>query len=126
MRLLLDTHIILWWLAGSRELGQRARALITASDADLAVSVASWWEVGIKRALNRLEFDWQTGRRLLAANKIATVQVTLDHAEAAAALPLYHGDPFDRMLVAQATVEGMQLLTRDRKLKVYGGSVLHV
>jgi PIN domain nuclease of toxin-antitoxin system len=126
LRLLIDTHILVWWLAGARALGKEALGLITAPDAELSVSAASWWEIGIKRALGRMQFDWPTGRVLLAKNRIAVISVTLDHAEAAAALPLHHGDPFDRMLVAQASVEGMQLLTRDRKLKVYGASVLHV
>jgi PIN domain nuclease of toxin-antitoxin system len=124
--LLLDTHVFLWWLAGSPRLGSRARTLISSADADLTLSVASWWEIGIKTAIGRMTFDWSIARSLLEKNRIKTMLVTFEQAEAAAMLPLYHRDPFDRMLVAQAEGQGLKLLTRDRQLKSYGPSVLCV
>ncbi|HEY4115582.1 MAG TPA: type II toxin-antitoxin system VapC family toxin [Rhizomicrobium sp.] len=126
MKLLLDTHVLIWWLDGSRKLGERALSHLTATDAELSASAVSWWEIGIKSALGRMTFDWHTGREILASNRIKPLLVTFAHAEAAAGLPLHHGDPFDRMLVAQASHEGLRLLTRDKKLKVYGSSVLCV
>lgn len=126
MKLLLETHVLVWWLEGSRKLGERALSHLTAADAELSVSAASWWEIGIKCALGRMAFDWRTGREILARNRIKYLNVTFDHAEAAAGLPPHHGDPFDRMLVAQASYEGLKLLTRDKKLKVYGSPVLCV
>ena len=126
MKLLLDSHVLLWWFAGSRKLGERARTLITAPDADLFVSAASWWELAIKKSLNRLSVDWSSARAILEKNEIEMISVTFDHADVAAVLPAHHSDPFDRMLVAQASREGLKLLTRDKKLQAYGASVLYV
>ncbi len=92
----------------------------------LHLSAASWWEIGIKSSLGRLKVDFAAARTALVARGVIPVPVTLDHAEAAAALPRHHGDPFDRMLVAQASYEGLKLLTRDKSLTAYGSSVLHV
>ncbi|HEX3673273.1 MAG TPA: type II toxin-antitoxin system VapC family toxin [Rhizomicrobium sp.] len=124
MKLLLDSHILLWWFAGSQKLGRAAERIITAPESQLVVSAASWWELGIKKALGRLDVDWAAARAILQKNEISILAVTFDHADAAADLPAHHGDPFDRMLVAQATVEGLKLLTRDKQLKAYG-SVVH-
>ena len=126
MRLLLDSHILLWWFAGSKRLGNNALRLITARDTDLVVSAASWWELAIKKSLKRLDVDWAAAREILQKNGIGTLPVTFDHADRAAILPNYHHDPFDRMLVAQAMSEGMKLLTRDKKLRQYGDVVLYV
>jgi PIN domain nuclease of toxin-antitoxin system len=126
LSLLLDSHILLWWLAGSRKLGSKALRHLTQADAKLFVSAASWWELGVKKSLGRLDVDWPHTRVILQRNQIVTLDVTFDHADAAADLPFHHGDPFDRMLVAQATVEGFVLLTRDKRLKAYGPSVLCV
>jgi PIN domain nuclease of toxin-antitoxin system len=73
-----------------------------------------------------LNFDMIAARAILQKNSIGTIPVSLDHAEEAAALPHHHGDPFDRMLVAQASFEKLKLLTRDKKLEEYGSMVLHV
>ena len=90
------------------------------------MSAASWWELGIKKSLGRLDVDWPLVRAILQRNRIAMLNVTFDHADAAAGLPLHHGDPFDRMLVAQASFEGLTLLTRDEKLEAYGPAVLRI
>ena len=126
MRLLLDSHVVVWWLVGSRRLGEKGRKFITAPGTELYVSAASWWELSIKRAHGRLNFDMIAARAILQKNSIGTIPVSMDHAEEAATLPHHHGDPFDRMLVAQASFEKLKLLTRDKKLEEYGSMVLHV
>lgn len=107
-------------------MGKQALQLINSSEAELYVSAASWWELSIKKAMGRLDFDLAAARQILTKNEIKALAVTLDHADAAAILPAHHGDPFDRMLIAQAKVEDLSLLTRDRRLEDYGEIVLCV
>jgi PIN domain nuclease of toxin-antitoxin system len=118
--------VLLWWLAGSRELGSAARALIVAGDSELFVSAASWWELRIKSALNKLTIDWAAAQKLIDDNGMTRLPVTFEHADAVAQLPQLHRDPFDRLLIAQALFEQMRLLTRDKKLSGYGAAVLCV
>ena len=118
MRLLLDTHALLWWLADDDRLGRSARDAI--ADADVVVvSAVSAWEIAIKQAVGKL-----TGPRDLAgeirANGFTELPVTSAHALAAGELPPHHSDPFDRMLVAQARLEDLTLVTRDPRLAEYG------
>jgi PIN domain nuclease of toxin-antitoxin system len=117
---------MIWWFAGSARLGSRALEIITAPGTELYVSAASWWELSIKKALGRLDFDLAKARLILTKNEIKPLPVTLDHADATIALPFHHGDPFDRMLIAQAKIENLNLLTRDKQLKAYGADVLCV
>ena len=124
MKLLLDSHLLLWWPTGSGRLGREAAALIEAEESELFMSAASWWELGIKRSLGKLAIDIGIARRGLQQRGVTMLPVTGEHAESATALPAFHGDPFDHMLVAQAICEGMTLLTRDAKLKRYGPNVL--
>ena len=126
MKILIDTHILLWWPIGSRRLGAKARDLIVADGTDLFISAASWWELSIKRALGRIDLDLSATRRAMERREVEVLPITFDHAEAAAALPPVHTDPFDRMLVAQARVEGLLLLTRDTGLAPDGPMVLVV
>jgi PIN domain nuclease of toxin-antitoxin system len=121
VRLLLDTHILLWTIAESRRLSEAARALIGDPDHDLAFSVLSLWEVAIKAGLGREDFRIDVGslRRRLFDNGYAEIQMTGAHAVAIASLPPLHRDPFDRMLVAQAIVEGLTLVTADPALAKY-------
>jgi PIN domain nuclease of toxin-antitoxin system len=126
LRLLLDSHVIVWWLSGSRRLGEKARKHIMSPGAELYVSAASWWELSIKRAHGRLDFDMSAARAILQKNSIVTVPVTFDHADSVAMLASHHGDPFDRMLIAQASFENLLLLTRDKELARYGSVVLCV
>jgi PIN domain nuclease of toxin-antitoxin system len=126
LRLLLDTHILLWWAGGSPKLGAKARTLIATNTSVLSMSAASWWEIAIKQTMGRLHMDMARARREFMQRGVTPLAVTFDHAEAAAALPRHHTDPFDRMLVAQAEQEGMKLLTRNKSLKAYGSAVLHV
>lgn len=126
MRLLLDSHILLWWAAGDKRLGARASELLIDTDSDLFMSAASWWELSLKRSLGRLRVDLVQTRHALQERSVSILPVTVEHAEAAAALPALHGDPFDHMLVAQAATAGLRLLTRDKQLKAYGADVLCV
>ena len=117
MRLLLDTHALLWWLA-DRELGADARAAIEDPLNDVFVSAATAWEISIKRSLGKLRApDDLTAQ--LAANAFTSLPISVDHALAAGSLPKHHDDPFDRMLIAQATMEELTLVTRDPRFAAY-------
>ncbi len=124
LKLLLDSHLLLWWPMGSARLGSRAAALIASDDAELFMSAASWWELGLKRALGKLDINLSVVRSTLKQRGVSAVSITAEHAEAAEKLPISHSDPFDHMLVAQASFEGLKLLTRDKRLKAYGAAVL--
>src|SRR5271170_7525645 len=100
LSLLLDTHVLLWWLGESSRLPRAARDAIAASDA-VYVSAASAWEIGIKTSQGKLDFPGDLGQELLR-NQFQPLSISIRHAVAAAALPLHHRDPFDRMLIAQA------------------------
>ena len=124
MNLLLDTHILLWWLSGSRRLHAAARKTI-ADSARAYVSAATVWEIAIKMALRKLEFRGNIEEQL-ALNNLLPLAVTVPHAVTAGALPAYHSDPFDRMLIAQAKIESLTLMTHDTRLRDYGAPVLVV
>ena len=122
MKLLLDTHAVLWWQADDRRLPPAARRAIAVADI-VWVSAASGWEVAIKSALGRLRVD-EPFAITVAADDFTELPVTLAHAARLQLLPSHHADPFDRMLVAQAMVEGATLVTRDSALGAYGVPVL--
>ena len=122
--LLLDTHILLWWLDGSSRLPQAARAAIIASEA-VYVSSATAWEIGIKASQGKLDFPGDLAEQL-SLNDFKPLPISISHAVAAGALPDHHRDPFDRMLVAQARVESLMLITSDARLKSYDAPVLVV
>jgi len=122
VKLLLDTHVILWWQRDDRRLNKAARRAIGGADI-VWVSAVSAWEVSIKVALGRLRLSEPFGV-LLAADDFRELPMTLAHAEALGALPRHHADPFDRALVAQANVEGATIVTHDRAFAPYGGAVL--
>ena len=116
--------MFLWWRADDRRLGGSARAAIT--DAALVfVSAATAWEAAIKAALGRLRYP-DTIESGVVASGFEQLPITFTHAECAAGLPSHHGDPFDRMLVAQAKVEDLTLVTHDQRLAPYGVPVLWV
>jgi len=124
LRLLLDSHIFVWWSAGDQRLGPRAEKMLLAPDVELFISAASWWELAVKQAIGKLRLNIPETRRSLEQRGVTGIPVTIAHAEQAGALPALHGDPFDHMLVAQALCEGLVLLTRDKSLKRYGTPVL--
>ena len=117
-RLLLDTHAFLWSLTEPQRLSQRTRAVIEDPRSEVFVSSISGWEIALKRALGKL----QAPDNLEASIKkqgFTPLPLTFHHAEQAGALPPHHGDPFDRMLVAQAQIEGLIVVTRDRHISRY-------
>jgi len=122
VKLLLDTHLLLW--ASNDQLSRDARRLIEDEGNELLFSAASVWEVAIKNALGKPEFkvDPHLLRRSLLDNGYIELAIRGDHAAAVANLPDHHKDPFDRMLVAQATVEGIVLLTNDAAVASYTAS----
>lgn len=128
MNLLLDTHILLWLAARDDMMSARADALVKDLGNTLWFSVASLWEVTIKSALNRPDFRVEAGvlRAGLLANDYREMAIEGRHCLALGNLPPLHGDPFDRMLLAQAMAEGMQLVTADEKLARYEGPVIKV
>ena len=118
MTLLLDTHVILWWQRDDRRLNRAARQAI--STADLVwVSAVSGWEVSIESALGRLRLD-EPFHVLLRADDFTELPMTLAHTARLQQLPAHHGDPFDRMLVAQALTERATIVSHDRGLAPYG------
>jgi PIN domain nuclease of toxin-antitoxin system len=125
VRLLPDTHILLWTIAESRRLSATARALIGEPDNELTFSSVSLWEVAIKTGRRRDDFriDVSSLRRSLFDNNYAELAVTGAHVAALASLPPIHKDPFDRMLVAQAIVEGLTLVTSDPAVAKYPGPI---
>jgi PIN domain nuclease of toxin-antitoxin system len=121
-KLLLDTHVFLWWRANDPLLQGKAKSAI--ADADVVfVSAATAWEAGIKASLGRLDLP-DTVKSGVEDSGFEKLQIAFSHAEAAAALPPHHGDPFDRMLVAQAASEDLTLVTHDHKLEAYEVSIL--
>ena len=122
MKLLLDTHAFLWWVTKDQALATVARDEIARADV-VAVSAASAWEIAIKKAAGRLNAPDDVEEQL-DRHGFLPLEITLRHARAAGALPRHHGDPFDRMLVAQAQLESLTLVTRDRRLALYGVATL--
>jgi PIN domain nuclease of toxin-antitoxin system len=122
MQLLLDTHALLWWLAGDPQLSAAARKAIGNPETTVVVSAASAWEISTKHRLGKLDASALAGRlgRVLADQSFSTLDMTLDHAERAGALPGAHRDPFDRMLIAQAQAENLTLVSNEEVFDTYG------
>ncbi|HEV2720595.1 MAG TPA: type II toxin-antitoxin system VapC family toxin [Thermoanaerobaculia bacterium] len=121
MRLLLDTHVLLWWLGGDRRLSRTIRDTLRSSDSDIAVSAATIWEIAIKRALGRIDVEMKELLAAIAADGFAELPVRFAHSMAVEALPRHHDDPFDRMLIVQAIAEGRRLVTHDGTILEYAG-----
>ena len=119
VELLLDTHALLWWLADDPQLSADARTAIADPDSVVAVSAASAWEIAIKSAAGKLRAPAELEQQL-QRERFVPLPIRLPHALRAGALPPHHADPFDRMLVAQAELEGLTLVTRDPALRSYG------
>ena len=123
MRLLLDTHVLLWTLLAPEEVWPEARELIEDGAQDILVSAASAWEIAIKRAQGRLEAP-QDLAAAVAKQSFRPLPISVEHAAAAGDLAAHHRDPFDRMLIAQAMVEGLTIMTRDPSFRAYGVPLL--
>lgn len=128
MKLLVDTHLLLWAASAPDKLPAAARELIDDSENSLLFSVASIWEIAIKRGLGRDDFkaDPRLLRRGLLDNGYEELAITSEHAVSVDSLPPIHRDPFDRLLIAQATVEGIILLTADEHVGDYPGPIRKV
>jgi len=122
VKLLLDTHTVIWWLAGDDRLSQPAREAIARAGVDAAVSVACVWEASIKTASSRLEGPDLASA--VAAAGLPFLHIDEHHAKLAGELPLFHRDPFDRMLVAQARIEQLSIVTTDSDIPRYGIPVI--
>jgi len=128
VKLLLDSHLLLWAAGTPERLPESARALFEDPGNELLFSAASLWEIAIKRGLGRSDFqvDARVLRRGLLDNGYSELSVTSQHAVAIDALPPLHRDPFDRILVAQAQVEGITLVTADEMVAKYPGPIRKV
>jgi PIN domain nuclease of toxin-antitoxin system len=123
MNLLLDTHVLLWWLAEDSRLSPAARTAIADENNVVMVSAVSIWEIAIKRGLGRLRGPAQL-TDYVEGSDFLPLAITRDHAWAAGALPAHHHDPFDRMLVAQARIEDLTIVTADSCVIQYDVPVL--
>jgi PIN domain nuclease of toxin-antitoxin system len=123
MRLLLDTHALLWALYDHPRLGTRARELFSAPQEQLFVSVVSAWEMAIKKSLGKLQLSMPVERLVaerLPPLGVSLLPVTMAHVGRVESLPFHHRDPFDRMLAAQALTEGLVLVSADAAFDAYG------
>ena len=122
MRLLLDAQALLWWFLGDNRLSKSARRAIGAPEAEVLVSVSAVWELAIKTHLGKLEAQslLHGAEERFRAAGFATLSITVEHAFRAGALPTYHKDPFERMLVAQAQAENLAIVSNDPVFDHYG------
>jgi PIN domain nuclease of toxin-antitoxin system len=120
MKLLLDTNALIWWFQDSQRLGKSARTLIEDANSTVIVSVVSLWEITIKWRIGKLEFSGTSMLGMLADLGITLVTVEPVHLIALDALPIHHRDPYDHLILAQAKVEGAQIVTSDSDMTRYG------
>ena len=122
MRVLLDTHTFLWWISNDTRLSSRAREIISDGNNELLLSAASGWEIAIKVRLGRLQLPYEPERFIpeqLVINAIQSLPIKISHALHTYSLPIYHRDPFDRIIIAQAQLEGLPILTSDPQIAKY-------
>ena len=124
MNLLLDTHVFLWAVDGNPKLSAKARAAIVAGSNVVFVSAATAWEISIKKAIGKLKIPQGDYLEELRLHRFLPLDISTEHALAVENLPHYHKDPFDRMLIAQAQVERLTLVTGDLRLKAYPVKIL--
>lgn len=123
MRVLLDTHALLWWLDGDRRLPAKVRRLIADSGNEVVVSAASGWEITTKARIGKLPGALEVASDVaacVAGQGFSVMPISMDHAQRAGSLPGPHRDPFDRMLVAQSQAEGLPLVTNETSFEAYG------
>ncbi len=125
MKFLLDTHILLWAVGSPEKLSQQAKSIIEETENELFFSAASLWEISIKTGLGRPDFkvDARVLRRALIDNGYQELNITGLHSVSVEDLPAIHKDPFDRILLSQATAEGFTLLTSDKTIAQYTGPI---
>jgi len=118
MTLLLDTHVLLWWLDDPKQLSRAARRAIQDGSNPVYISAAVAWEITIKKALGKLDAP-DNLEDVIEANRFLPLPITIPHALAVRSLPHHHRDPFDRILIAQALHEGFRLVNRDSEIAKY-------
>lgn len=123
MKLLLDTHALLWWLDGGKRLSRAARSAVEAGENEVFVSAATGWEIALKKSIGKLAAPDDLEAELIR-QQFERLPITFRHVSELEALPLIHKDPFDRMLVAQCKSEGLVLVSRDPQMKAYGIMIL--
>lgn len=119
MKLLLDSHAFLWWLAEDSKLKAGAKQAVADPSSIVHVSAATVWDLSIKAALGKLDLDGADLVEEIGENGFVELPMTARHSLAAATLPRHHDDPFDRMLIAQARIEGLTIVTRDPAFRAY-------
>jgi PIN domain nuclease of toxin-antitoxin system len=125
VKYLLDTHVLLWWLDNQSPLKPAVRQCIDDPHHDIRISAASIWEIGIKKAIGQLTAP-EDLLEILDKNRMTVIPVTAEHGYAVRSLPRLHGDPFDRMLVMQAILEGLTIMTHDKHMAAYSVSCMMV
>lgn len=123
MRALIDTHAFLWWVEGDRALPTKARKMVGDQENDCVLSLASVWELAIKSNLGKLKLATSVQRYVvenLAANSFSLLDIRIAHIGLIETLPRHHGDPFDRLLIAQALAEDLPVVTADPVFRKYG------
>ena len=123
MRVLLDTHVFLWWVEGDRALPAKARAALANRDNECLLSLVSVWELAIKSGLGKLKLALPVQRYVVenvAANSFGMLDIRMAHVGRVESLPTHHGDPFDRLLIAQALEEKLPVVTADPIFRDYG------
>ena len=128
MNLLLDTHVALWAITDSPKLPLKARELISSPKTNVWISTASIWEIAIKHSLGRgdMPISSQDALRYFLESGYRQLPIEAEHALAVEDLPAHHGDPFDRMLVAQALIEPMRLMTHDATVALYSDTIIKI
>ena len=128
MNLLLDTHVALWAITDSPKLPPKARDLIASPKTNVWISAASIWEIAIKHSLGRgdMPISAQDARRYFSESGYRLLAIEAEHAVAVEDLPTHHGDPFDRILVAQALMEPMRLMTHDAMVALYSDTIIKI
>jgi len=128
LNLLLDTHVALWAITDSPKLPPKARELIASPKTNVWISAASIWEIAIKHSLGRgdMPISAQDARRYFSESGYRLLAIEAEHALAVEDLPTHHGDPFDRILVAQALMEPMRLMTHDAMVALYSDTIIKI
>ncbi len=126
MQLLLDTHILIWFLNGDNQLTEEIKNSIKNLDNKCYVSMASIWEIAIKTTLGKLNINisFDTLKLILIANKIEVLPIDFEHIQQLLVLPPHHTDPFDRLIIAQAISEDISIVTKDAKFDLYNVSLI--
>lgn len=124
MRLIVDTHVVIWWLLDDKALGRIGRDVIEAADTQIVVSDVAIWEIAIKHGLGKLTFNPDAVDRAINEEGFDRLAINLNHILRVGRLPLHHRDPFDRMTIAQAQAEGCLVMTDDADFARYGIDVV--